>query len=120
MSKTFGYKTEREVAEVGKAWCADKRLKIVKMRTFSVLTADEVQRLVKEKFGVAFELCTEEEWGGGFHAVSASTKAFSPQNKDCFENWCAGGDYPYIHNIMSALAFVGAIPEGEYLIEVLW
>lgn len=93
----------------------------MKTQTFNVLTDDEVQQLVKDNFGLDFELVAEEEWNEGYHKVSAESRRFPDTEKQWVERWVNGSNnYPYIHNIMCYLAATGVIPEGEYLIEVSW
>lgn len=98
--------------------------KIMKIKTITEITYDELEKLVKEKLGYKdYNFGAVQECGNDSSHQFTVEKEFEDEEYDqeTIEQWEKGEFVNYSNGIiLNKLCKEGHIPEGNYLVTVCW
>jgi len=87
-----------------------------------VIAYSDLDSMVKEFFGRDWSFVEDEEARNDHvYRFTITGKYMSTYDWDWLHQWVLGEKRKYLtHNILTAMAMVGHIPMGTYIIEVCW
>jgi len=103
-------------------WAGDGLIQ-PKQATYWELDYNDLDRLFAQQFGIETEAVAEQEWNN-YSCYTFNTRQdwYDDYDRARVQKWLAtnGKEWPDVSNLLCELVARGAIPEGEYLINVFW
>lgn len=94
---------------------------IIQQKEFLVVAYSEVEKTVKEEYGIDFSVAEDMQAYNGSNIAITVTGKLDKWKKEDIEKVKKGHQGTYIiYALMDDMASRGIIPKGEYLIEVSW
>ena len=100
---------------------------VLNCETKTLISTDykDIEKLIKEVYGVEYEILPMEEVGSSQYAatysMTASKGELDEYDQEEIDSLIDGKPHQYILSaIMNDLCNKGHVPEGEYVIEVNW
>lgn len=95
----------------------------MKIKTYTQMDYDELDKMVQEHIGVKYESVAENEWNNdSSYTFSVKREPLDKWDKKTLEVFRAGNREGnlWAHIVLQELVNLNILPEGDFLVEVSW